>query len=332
MRLLILSIGLFLCSEIYGQSTIGGKVISTNGSPIPYVHIGIRGENVGTVSFEDGSFTLQIPEAHQNRNLTFSAVGFQDVDLGINTLTSQSIITLEERSISLGEIVVSNKKIKVESAYRINKVGKVNFADLRKGTEIFVKIKPWAKTFDLSRLDVSIGENTLDEFSVRCNFYAIDAEGLPGDRLTTKSPLITTSLKRGKLRFDLSDIGLVNAGNFYVGIEWIISSRQAALYKAAKVDWTKYGVKPEYAKKYRIEFNSGKRKVIQVKDSNGTIYQELTLSKSDRKEVLATIYKEKKMYFAMSPLASSLIRNQAFGKFGPMAYAPVLEFFGRPIE
>ncbi len=55
---------------------VEGIVINANTlEPIPFANIGILYTEIGTLSNEDGSFSVRIPKNYLNRKLIFSSVG-----------------------------------------------------------------------------------------------------------------------------------------------------------------------------------------------------------------------------------------------------------------
>ena len=78
---------------------IEGRVVDAKTKqPIPYAAIGIVGENVGTVSNEEGLFRLAIPSQFTYDTLTFSEVVHVRKKLPISYLLKSKaiVIALEE--------------------------------------------------------------------------------------------------------------------------------------------------------------------------------------------------------------------------------------------
>lgn len=69
--LFIISINLIAQKRIYGLITDSGSK-----SPIQFVNIGIINTTVGTASFEDGTFEIDIPDKYVGKRLRFSAIGY----------------------------------------------------------------------------------------------------------------------------------------------------------------------------------------------------------------------------------------------------------------
>jgi TonB-dependent starch-binding outer membrane protein SusC len=114
----------------FSQSrTISGKVTGHGNSPVAGVSVTVKGSPGGTVTDEEGNFTLQVPEGA--RTLTFSSVGYdaQDVSLGSsNTLD----VRLSNAGQSLQDVVVigygTQKRAEVTAS-----VATVKFEDFNVG-------------------------------------------------------------------------------------------------------------------------------------------------------------------------------------------------------
>jgi TonB-linked SusC/RagA family outer membrane protein len=85
-----------------GKITVKGKVTDENGSPLMGASVRIKGTTIGTMTDEEGSYTLN---AQPNATLSVSFVGYTDRDILINRQTNIPI-TLKEDSKRIDEIVV----------------------------------------------------------------------------------------------------------------------------------------------------------------------------------------------------------------------------------
>ncbi|WP_295122533.1 TonB-dependent receptor [uncultured Chitinophaga sp.] len=100
--------------------TIKGRVVSDNGEGIPGVNVRLQSmPNIGTVTNEEGNFTLQIPNTEVNGTLLFSSVGFTASQIAINGRTTLTVL-MSNDSKELGEVVItaygSQKKKQVTAA------------------------------------------------------------------------------------------------------------------------------------------------------------------------------------------------------------------------
>lgn len=84
------------------QKSIKGKVVDETGAPLPGVSIAVKGTTIGTISNNEGNFSLNIsPEA---KVLIFSFVGMRPQEVIIGSKTTFNI-TLQEEAIGLEEVV-----------------------------------------------------------------------------------------------------------------------------------------------------------------------------------------------------------------------------------
>ena len=76
---------------------------------LPYASIGIRGKHVGTISNQDGEFSLSISSDNLNDTLIFSYVGYENKEIAVADLKENKIeVELKEAFISLQEVIIRN--------------------------------------------------------------------------------------------------------------------------------------------------------------------------------------------------------------------------------
>ena len=105
MKLIKLTIIFFILSTatVLGQKSIKGRVIDSNGIPIPGVNVIIKGSTKGTVTSMDGLYKLD--NVKPENILVFSFIGYQKKEVKI--LEKQVInITLADDATQLDEIVL----------------------------------------------------------------------------------------------------------------------------------------------------------------------------------------------------------------------------------
>ncbi len=85
---------------------IKGKVIDKNGNPLPGVTVVIKGTTLGCVTDAEGRFALTLPDAI-NKTLLFSFVGMKTEEYLIKKIDDPIVVTLEENTESLNEVVVT---------------------------------------------------------------------------------------------------------------------------------------------------------------------------------------------------------------------------------
>lgn len=121
---------LLLQAQLWAQSkTITGKVTDDAGTPIANVSVQVKGTNVGTVTKDDGTYSLSV--SSDAKTLIFSGVGLETVEVSIG---SKSIInpTLRQSEKSLEEVVVVGYQTvrKRDVASAVSKIGAADIDNL----------------------------------------------------------------------------------------------------------------------------------------------------------------------------------------------------------
>src|SRR6476659_2109830 len=80
-KILCLSVVLTLISlSVWAQRTVTGRVTDERNNPLPNVSILVKGTNSGTVSKEDGSFSLVVPNNAKTLVVSFTDMATREVD------------------------------------------------------------------------------------------------------------------------------------------------------------------------------------------------------------------------------------------------------------
>jgi TonB-linked SusC/RagA family outer membrane protein len=116
-RILTLLLGL-LCfnAHLLAQTrTVTGTVTDAAGAPIPGATIQLKGTNTGTVSKDDGSFSLTVPAGA--RTLVISAVGQTAQEVALGNLTTIDVTLASGKQASLDEVIVTGYGRQKRSEY-----------------------------------------------------------------------------------------------------------------------------------------------------------------------------------------------------------------------
>jgi len=100
---------------VFAQSTLIGTTFnSETKGEVPYVSIGIENKSTGTVSNNNGEFSLKIGEdISQSDSVTFSSIGFKTIKYTIADINKvANKIFLDPVTYELDEIIVTNKPTK----------------------------------------------------------------------------------------------------------------------------------------------------------------------------------------------------------------------------
>lgn len=106
---LLVSAFSFAQTESNLAHTIKGKVVNTESNqPVSYTNIGLEGTFYGTASDQDGNFTLKVPTELVDKNIYFSAVGYQNRQFPVKELFDRefNVIKLRSQSYDVGDIDV----------------------------------------------------------------------------------------------------------------------------------------------------------------------------------------------------------------------------------
>ncbi|WP_396636197.1 SusC/RagA family TonB-linked outer membrane protein [Maribacter sp. R77961] len=137
MKYLLLAMTLFIATITTAQESVSGTVSDSNGAPIPYVNVQLSGTNKGTITNEEGEYSLYVPNLFGA--LKFSILGYETQTTPINNVGVLDI-TLMESSEQLNEVVLTALGLKRETkelgyvvqsldAEGVTEVKAVNFLD-----------------------------------------------------------------------------------------------------------------------------------------------------------------------------------------------------------
>jgi len=223
-------------SLLHSQNIQGQLLDQNTKAPIPYVNIGIPGKNIGTVSDDEGYFTLEAPKAgwSSKDTLRFSSIGYQTLDWVIlSKKESPAVVYLKPVTLSLPTVEINPKKYKRPKVlgHRNNSPNMVfYFQSNRLGTELCNLIEVKKGSFYLKKAHFNIAENKFGALFFRVHVYE-NQGGKPGKNLIPKELIVSTDLKRGTLSVDLAPYNLVLDQDFFLGLEWVKTLNQGNISK-----------------------------------------------------------------------------------------------------
>jgi CarboxypepD_reg-like domain len=228
---------IFIVQFSSAQSIIRGKILSQSDKrPIAYVNIGIINTAVGTISNEDGSFSLQVPNHYTTDSLLFSAIGFGRKNVLIQSLVTDGLtIFLQEQITQLNEVTIASTREKNKRFELGNKnynggvlETDTTYAGASKALLIENKSPLYgdlAFPIYLEAARIRIYRNNLASFKFRIRIYSVDSlTHQPGEDLLDKSIVMESTIKNGWLEFDLSSYKFIVTGPFFIAFERILTS------------------------------------------------------------------------------------------------------------
>ncbi|WP_347157525.1 carboxypeptidase-like regulatory domain-containing protein [Pontibacter chitinilyticus] len=215
------------------QTTVirGTVLAGATAEGIPYVNIGIRKKGMGTAANADGTFTLALSSETLHDTLTFSAIGYRELSLPIQSVveSQQRQFILAEKPMPLQEVVVLGKAPKLR---RLGVTYKLPFlfgsAETRNShdiSELAAFIPVHGKHAALVSTSVYLKSTKADSANFRINFYE-SMDGKPGARLLEKSIVRRLPLTKGWVTVNLQPYHLMVEDDFFVGFEYLPDSRR----------------------------------------------------------------------------------------------------------
>jgi CarboxypepD_reg-like domain len=220
----------------YSQVAVKGWVIDQSGKkPIAYANIGIVNTGIGTISNEDGSFSLQITDGNLKDTLRVSAIGFGKKNISIQSFIHRDVtIYLKEQITQLNEVTITSTKEKnkiFELGNRRFRGGTLETDTLYAGSSTALLIEN-KKTIQkelsfpvyLQSASIRIFRNNLPSFKMRVRLYSVDSiTKSPGEDLLNKSVVIESTMRNGWLMFDLSKFQYLIKQPFFIAFERILT-------------------------------------------------------------------------------------------------------------
>lgn len=221
-----------ICISSIAQTTLTGVIVdSDNLTALPFVNIGIKQKNIGTSSLADGTFSIKIPLQNESDTLTFSMVGYTELNISINNIiaTNQKTFQLKIKTTALKSVVVTASKL-VEQKFGIkNNGGVIHFTDGSTNQndifEIAQLINLDTTLAKITSVNLLISQPRNDSGTFRINFYSYNGNR-PTERIIEKSIVQTKQIQEGWLKFDLTKYKVYLKGSFVVAIEFIPTKKK----------------------------------------------------------------------------------------------------------
>jgi hypothetical protein len=216
-----------ICAPVLAQTYSGSVTDASTNEPVPYVNIGIVKKGIGTVTDENGKFTLELAETYLHDTLRISMIGYQTrnflvEDLQKNFPTGNVNISLSQVATELKGVVVKPNKIKyavLGNDFHSTKIG-AGFQSNKLGSEIGIIMRIKKAPSYVDRVNFHIAQNKYDSAIWRVNIYMLE-DGKPGENML-KQPIYLKSFKSNEdLSVDLAPYLIEVNGDFVVALELI---------------------------------------------------------------------------------------------------------------
>lgn len=214
----------FLLSAQNNSKTlkIAGWVLNKNNNePLEFVNIGIINKNIGTISYENGVFELEIPVQHANENLTFSMIGYKVLSILVKDVAEQlDTFYLQESPIPINEAkIVWKKPVRKKVGTRIHSPLASAPIDMEHAHLIEAENYP----VKIENVNVFLNVRGMDSVLIRLNIYEA-IENKP-DTFPIKSKIINLMVKKGWNKISFEQENIVMDEDFYISISQLLDYR-----------------------------------------------------------------------------------------------------------
>jgi predicted alpha/beta superfamily hydrolase len=216
------------CAQTVVSGTVRG---ADNKEILPFVNIGIRNKNIGAITGEDGKFSLTIPAGHENETLSFSYMGYEELQLPLKQAKEQQVLELKAKTQSLKSVEVKAGKVypKKYGIYKYAPLFRLLDGSIVQDDifEIAQLVKLGNKDVRITTLNLHINSQRADSGLFRINFYGYDGSR-PTQRLVEKNILLKRPINYGWMQLDLNAYNIYLKGEVVVSVEFIPSPKKTA--------------------------------------------------------------------------------------------------------
>jgi hypothetical protein len=219
----LLVITLLFPSLIYSQSKSGSILSTETNSPVGFVNIGIIGKNIGTVSDEQGNFSIKLDKIYDNDSIRFSIIGYESKTFLVSYFKNDSIKTVYLKSVSyeLKEVKVVYRRTRDvligEEVSSGNLISGFASNDLGAEIGINVNVKHQMKIKDIN---FNVAVCTFDSVTYRLKIYQLVDKK---EYINILPKPIYISFSKYKIHkaitFDLTKYPIIIEGNVLITLE-----------------------------------------------------------------------------------------------------------------
>ncbi|MTB52211.1 carboxypeptidase-like regulatory domain-containing protein [Lewinella sp. W8] len=204
------------------RQLVGQVVDADSGAPIPYVSIGIRGTESGTIADGGGHFAIQVDD--QSATLDLSAIGYQSKALAASSWKSGETIALTPLAYQLNAVTVEAGRFdgpeRLFGAKNENGRGPaIALGSPQLGAQIGSTIQFDRPTL-IKRAGFVLNHAKGDSLLFRLNIYRMEGEEV-GEQLLTENILVREKQRRGTFEIELAEYDLVLEGEVLFALEWL---------------------------------------------------------------------------------------------------------------
>lgn len=213
---------------LYAQSYEGIVKDAKTNEALSFVNVGIVGKSIGTVTDDNGHFSLMI-NGYNNDTLKISMVGYVPYKISVGDFIKNQpgdkVYFLNPSNQQLAEVKIKAGKLKeaILGNTTQSKSTDAGFSSNKLGYEIGEIIKIRKSPTLLKKFNAYIVIGPTDSVKLRLNFYTVK-DGLPDKIIQSRNIFVTVRKGDEKIEVDLKPYNIYVEDKFFVSLEWIQNS------------------------------------------------------------------------------------------------------------
>ncbi|WP_121460089.1 alpha/beta fold hydrolase [Chryseobacterium defluvii] len=279
-----------LFSGIYAQAQIvSGTVFSKEeNKPIPYVKIGVEREKTGTISDENGHFSIDLSQTDKSHTIRIEVAGFESYTQAVSDFINNSApkIFLKEKVKNIQEVKLNPKKF-VDKNWGVNtKTKSVLYSvnpEFRKedflgetALEFNASKRSKIKNINLNVANYNSDRPVIMRYAIYSEKNGFPDQNILEEEITVE--LTEDMIKSGTFMLDVNDYNIWVQGKFFIGIQFLKEFKgrvniSAALFRTGFIrkfygDWERITLAaPAINIDVKVDKN-GKNKKDEMEDNN----------------------------------------------------------------
>ena len=216
-----------------------GVVVTNENTPIKYANVTLKTR--GTITDEFGVYSIRVEEKDLDDTLKFHALGFENRDIAVRTLISNTItkIFLTVKPIELAEVNIASNSENFKNYWCGNSESNLGYLLIDSacsGTSMALLIdnSKFISTGRIPRVksaQVKIVNNNIGTFKMRIRFFTVDiTSGKPGTDILNKSIVVESGIKKGWVNFDLEGHDITIDQPFFVAFESVLTESDRKMF------------------------------------------------------------------------------------------------------
>ena len=217
---------LLLIVAATAQSSTGRITDSRTHAALPYVNIGAVGQDLGTVTNEQGGYTLAFRQALAAATVRISSLGYAPRNLTLAELAAKPNVALVPEAVALAEVQVRSKA-QLRRTHTLGNTGNSEMAtntlhSSSSGEQVGTVIKLSRRPTRIVNAVFNIARDSPGQVTFRVNIYRLGPDGKPTEvKLLPRDVIVTSSIVRGPITVALSADQLVLNEDFFLAIEML---------------------------------------------------------------------------------------------------------------